>query len=112
VISEKSEDIANPEWRAFTPEERNERARTGAPTSLAKYDRGLATIISKTGRDAGGQKLDAYIDSTFKRLRTWDLRIQYSGSTYRNLVLAFSELSVLKDKLGLSDVLIEKVAYI
>jgi transcription initiation factor TFIIB len=45
VISEKSEDIANPEWRAFTPEERNERARTGAPTSLAKYDRGLATII-------------------------------------------------------------------
>jgi transcription initiation factor TFIIB len=56
--------------------------------------------------------LDAYIDSTFKRLRTWDLRTQYSGSTYRNLVLAFSELSVLKDKLGLSDVLIEKVAYI
>ena len=34
VISEKSEDIANPEWRAFTPEERNERGRTGSPTSL------------------------------------------------------------------------------
>ena len=84
------------EWRAFTPEERNERARTGAPTSLAKHDRGLATIISKTGRDAGGQKLDAYIDSTFKRLRIWDLRIQYSGTTYRNLVLAFSELNVLR----------------
>jgi transcription initiation factor TFIIB len=112
VISEKSEDIANPEWRAFTPEEQNERARTGTPTSLAKHDRGLATIISKTGRDAGGQKLDAYMYSTFKRLRTWDLRIQYSGSTYRNLVLAFSELNVLKDKLGLSDAVIEKIAYI
>ena len=66
MISEKSEDIANPEWRAFTPEEQNERARTGTPTSLAKHDRGLATIISKTGRDASGQKLGAYMYSTFK----------------------------------------------
>ena len=35
VISEKAQDITNPEWRAFTAEERNEKARTGAPTSLA-----------------------------------------------------------------------------
>ena len=38
----------------FTAEEQNERARTGAPTSLAKHNRGLATIISKMGRDASG----------------------------------------------------------
>src|SRR5215216_4793861 len=50
VITEKSEDIANPEWCVFTIEEQNEKIRTGAPTSLAKYGRGLATIMSKTGR--------------------------------------------------------------
>ena len=112
VISEKSEDITNPEWRSFTPEEKNSRSRTGAPTSLAKHDRGLATIISKTGKDASGQKLDANMYSTFKRLRIWDSRTQYSGGTDRNLVLAFSELDLLKDKLGLSNAVIEKIAYI
>jgi transcription initiation factor TFIIB len=112
VITEKFEDIANPEWRAFTAEEQNEKVRTGAPTSLARHDRGLATIISKTGRDASGQKLDGYMHSTFKRLRTWDSRTQYSSATDKNLVLAFSELDILRDKLGLSHSVIEKIAYI
>jgi transcription initiation factor TFIIB len=112
VINEKSEDITNPEWRAFTPEELNERARTGAPTSLARHDRGLATIISKTGRDASGQKLDTAMYSTYKRLRTWDYRISHYDSLDRNLFQAFSQLYALKDKLGLSDTIIEKTAYI
>ena len=112
VITEKSEDIANPEWRAFTAEEKNEKVRTGAPTSLAKYDRGLATIISKTGRDANGQKLDTAMYSTYKRLRTWDNRILHNSSADKNLFRAFSQLLSLKDKLGLSDTIIEKTAYI
>jgi transcription initiation factor TFIIB len=112
VITEKSEDIANPEWRAFTAEEQNEKVRTGAPTSLAKYDRGLATIISKTGRDASGQKLDTAMYSTYKRLRTWDNRILHNSSADKNLFRAFSQLYALKDKLGLSDTIIEKTAYI
>jgi transcription initiation factor TFIIB len=112
VISEKSEDITNPEWCAFTAEELNERARTGAPSSLARHDRGLATIISKTGRDASGQKLDTVIQSTYKRLRTWDYRISHYGSLDGNLFQAFSQLYALKDKLGLSDTIIEKTAYI
>jgi transcription initiation factor TFIIB len=111
VISEKSEDISNPEWRAFTLEEKDSRSRTGAPTSLAIHDRGLATLISKTDKDASGQKLDAYAYSTFKRLRAWNTRTQYFSSTDRNLVVAFSELDILKDKLGLSDGLIERIAY-
>jgi transcription initiation factor TFIIB len=111
VITEKSEDITNPERRAFTAEERNEKARTGAPTSLARHDRGLATIISSTDRDASGQKLDAYTYSLFKRLRTWDSRTHRHSSTDRNLWQAFSHLSTLKDKLGLSDAIVEKTAY-
>jgi transcription initiation factor TFIIB len=112
VITEKSEDIANPEWRAFTAEEQNEKVRTGAPTSLARHDRGLATIISKTGRDASGQKLDTAMHSTYKRLRTWDYRILHNSSIDRNLWQAFSQLNALKDKLGLSETIIEKTAYI
>jgi len=112
VISEKSEDITNPEWRAFTAEELNERARTGAPSSLARHDKGLATIISRTGRDVSGQKLDTVTQSTYKRLRTWDYRINHYGSLNRNLIQAFSQLYALKDKLGLSDTIIEKTAYI
>jgi transcription initiation factor TFIIB len=111
VITEKSEDISIPEWRAFTPEEKNSKSRTGKPTSLAKHDRGLATIISKTGRDASGRKFDEYTYSTFRRLRTWDARTQHHSSRDRNFVLAFSQLDILKDKLGLPDVLIERVAY-
>ena len=112
VITEKFEDTTNPEWRAFTTEEQNEKARTGAPTSLAKHDRGLATIISKTGRDASGQKLDTVTHSTYKRLRTWDNRILHNSSADRNLFQAFSQLYELKDKLGLSDAIIEKTSYI
>jgi transcription initiation factor TFIIB len=56
--------------------------------------------------------LNAYADSTFKRLRTWDSRTQYSSGADKNLMQAFSELDILKDKLGLSHAVIEKIAYI
>jgi transcription initiation factor TFIIB len=111
VISEKSLDIANPERRAFTTEESNKRARTGTPTSLSRHDRGLPTLMGKPTRDAAGQKLDASSHSTYKRLKTWDDRVLLHSSTDRNLWRAFSELSMLRDKLGLSDSLLEEIAY-
>jgi transcription initiation factor TFIIB len=38
--------------------------------------------------------------------------MQIDSSTNRNLFRAFYELNVLKDKLGLSDAIVEKTAYI
>ena len=38
--------------------------------------------------------------------------MQIGSSTNRNLYRAFYELNLLKDKLGLSDAIIEKTAYI
>jgi transcription initiation factor TFIIB len=111
VISEKDIDIANPERRVFTTEESGKRARAGAPTSLSRHDRGLATIIGKSTRDAAGQKLDTNARLTYKRLKTWDDRVQLHSSTDRNLLRAFSELSMLRDKLGLSHSLLEEIAY-
>jgi transcription initiation factor TFIIB len=112
VITEKNQDDANPESRAFTYEEQNATTRTGAPISLCRHDKGLATIIGKPTKDASGRILDTKTSSAFKRLKTWDMRMQIGSSTNRNLYRAFSELHMLKDKLGLSDAIVEKTAYI
>ncbi|MDP8941965.1 MAG: transcription initiation factor IIB [Thermoproteota archaeon] len=102
-----------PEWRSFTTDDANNtRSRTGMPTSLARHDKGLATMIGRANKDASGQVLDAAMRTTMERLRTWDFRTQAHTSTDRNLRQAFSELDRLKDKLGLPDSVIEKTAYI
>ena len=111
VISEKALET-QAEWRAFTTDEVNNRSRTGMPTSLARHDKGLATIIGRANKDASGQVLDAAMRTTMERLRTWDFRTQAHTSTDRNLRQAFEHLDKLKDKLGLSDAIIEKTAYI
>ena len=59
VISDKVEDSSHLERHVFTGGQMEQaRARTGAPTSLARHDMGLATIIGKEDRDASGQKID------------------------------------------------------
>jgi len=73
---------------------------------------GLATVIGTPDRDASGHKIDAAMRSMMERLRTWDARTQAHSSTDRNLRHAFYELDRLKDKLGLSDTIVEKSAYI
>jgi transcription initiation factor TFIIB len=112
VITDKAQDTTSPERRTFRVEEKDNKARTGAPTSLAVHDMGLSTIIGRTNRDASGQILDASMRSTIERLRTWDARIQVHNSEGRNLRQAFQQLDTLKDKLGLSDAIVEKTAYI
>jgi len=111
VISERVED-SGPEWRSFSKEEHEDRSRTGIPTSLAMHDMGLATIIDHANKDVSGKPLSAYMKSTINRLRTWDSRSQVHEPVDRNFRQAFSELDRLKDKLALSDVIIEKTAYI
>ena len=111
VISERVED-SGPEWRSFSKEEHEDRSRTGIPTSLAMHDMGLATIIDHANKDVSGKPLSAYMKSTINRLRTWDSRSQVHEPVDRNFRQAFSELDRLKDKLALSDAIIEKTAYI
>src|SRR3989338_4473453 len=101
-----------PEWRSFSKEEGDNRIRTGTPTSLAMHDMGLATIINPQNKDATGKPLSASMKSTIERLRTWDNRSQVHEPVDRNFRQAFSELNRLKDKLALSDAVIEKTAYI
>jgi transcription initiation factor TFIIB len=116
VLSDKVEDTSHSERRVFTGEGGGQidytRARTGAPTSLARHDMGLATIVGGGDRDSSGQKIDPSIYSTMQRLRKWDFIVQLNTPSDRNLRTAFMLLDALKDKLGLSDAAIEKVAYI
>ena len=111
VISETLQD-AGPEWRSFSKEGGADPTRTGAPTSLTMHDRGLATIINPLNKDASGKPLSTSMKSTIERLRTWDSRSKVNASSDKNLRQALSELATLKDKLSLSDSVIEKAAYI
>ena len=99
------------EWRTFESE-RNDRSRVGPPTTLAHHDMGLATVIGKENKDSSGRQLEPLMNASIQRLRTWDFRSQAYSPTMRNLMHALSELGRLKSKLGLSETVMEKTAYL
>jgi transcription initiation factor TFIIB len=68
---------------------------------------GLSTVIGKENTDAHRNKIEPSMLSTMHRLRTWDFRTQVHNSSDKSLRIAFTELHILKDKLGLSDAIIE-----
>jgi transcription initiation factor TFIIB len=112
VISDKIEDAIHPEQRMHSFEDVDKRARTGAPSSLARHDMGLSTIIGKENKDATGQKIDTAMRSNIERLRTLDFRTRMRTSGDRNFTRAFGQLERLKEKLSLSDAIVEKAAYL
>ena len=111
VVNEKITDTSA-EWRSFSKDGGADPTRTGAPTSLTMHDRGLSTIIGTVNKDATGKPLSASMKSSIERLRTWDSRSQAHSSEDRNLRQALNEMSKLKDKLALTDSVIEKASYI
>ena len=110
VITDKIVDMGA-EWRSFTNDGSN-RSRTGAGSSLTMHDMGLSTVIGAANKDATGKPLSASVKSSIERLRTWDSRSQASSSADRNLRQALNEMDKLKDKLALTNAVIEKAAYI
>ena len=109
VLEDKTEEIGA-EWRSF--ENQPDRSRTGDGTYLSKHDMGLATIISRSNKDVTGKPLSSSMRNTIERLRMWDNRSQAYSAGDRNLRQAFSQLLGLKEKLALSDMIVEKTAYI
>ena len=82
VVSERTTD-RGPEWRAFTTEERNARARTGAPMTLTIADRGLSTVIDWRNKDASGRALTSTTRAAIYRMRKWHIRSRLHSSRYR-----------------------------
>lgn len=109
VLSERVE-YSGPEWRSFLDDKTN-RGRTGAGASLAKHDQGLSTIINPINKDVSGKPLSVLMKKTLRRLRILDTR-SHQTHVDRNLIQAFNELNRLKDKLTISDAVIERAAYI
>jgi transcription initiation factor TFIIB len=87
-----------PEWRAFTPEEREAKVRVGSLTSLTKFDKGLSTTFEPY-RDTHGRSLPTQERLKMMRLRKWQIRARTDSSTQRNLSHAMNELTLLSDTL-------------
>ena len=108
VIEEESLDMG-PEWRAFTPTEKNSRQRTGLGMSYTLYDKGLSTVF-KGNRDAYGNPLKDETRIKMDRLRKYDNRSKFDETWRRNLSIAMAELDRLTTALHLPQNLKEQSA--
>ncbi|MEM4670775.1 MAG: transcription initiation factor IIB [Desulfurococcaceae archaeon] len=99
------------EWRAFTPEERERRARTGGPITPTVHDMGFTTTIDYSDRDAAGHALVNKKYQLYK-LRRWQARTRILTSVERNLAQAMNELDRLADLLNLPSYIREEAAKI
>ncbi|RLF10509.1 MAG: transcription initiation factor IIB [Thermoprotei archaeon] len=81
-----------PEWRAFTPEEKERRGRVGPPVSSPLTDKDLTTVIEWMGKDASGRRLEPKKMLEVLRWRRWQIRSRVQSSLDRNLQQAAAHL--------------------
>jgi transcription initiation factor TFIIB len=83
----------------------------GTLHSLTVHDSGLSTKISGMNVDVKGFSIGAKQRQQMGRLRHWDKVTNNYKSYHRNLKNAFSVLDIIKDRLALSDSIVENAAY-
>lgn len=108
VIEEVQIDMG-PEWRAFTPQERSSRQRTGLGLSYTLYDKGLSTVF-RGDRDANGNPLKGETRIKMDRLRKYDNRSKFDETWRRNLSIAMAELDRMTTALHLPQNIKEQAA--
>lgn len=101
--------MVNPSYDGFN--EDFNKSRTGPKISLTMHDGGLSTIIGRSNFDSSGKAVSYRMKGALNRMRMWDSRSKYHGSAHRNLAIALLEMNKLKEKLSLSDAIIERAAY-
>jgi len=101
-----------PEWRAFDSEQREKRARTGAPMNYMIHDKGLSTAIGWTNRDAYGKSIPNRNRAQLYRMRKWQRRIRISNAAMKNLASALSNLDRMSSRIGLPRTVRETAAMI
>jgi transcription initiation factor TFIIB len=111
VVSDSIIDMG-PEWRAFTPEERDSRSRVGLPLSYSFHDKGISTMISQVTRDAHGATIPPEARIEMIRLRTLQTRSRVHESVDRNLAQAMAELDRLSHKLHIPPSVKEEAAVV
>ena len=85
--------------------------RTGPKLSMTMHDGGLFTVIGKSNFDSNGKSVPYGTKSSLNRMRMWDSRSKASSTSQRNLMVALLEITKLKEKMSLSDAIIERSAY-
>jgi len=108
VIAESTVNT-EPERRAFTMKESQERTRVGLPASFSIYDKGLSTTFNPIGLDGCGRRISGEKRSEMFRLRRWQTRSTVDGSD-RSLIQAMSELDRLCGGLHLPNTIQERAA--
>ena len=103
---------SGPEWRAFSSEEANRKARVGAPTTLTLHDKGLSTMIGWKNKDAFGKSISPKMKAEVYRLRKWHVRTRTNKSIDRNLSYAMNELDRFASQMNVSRELKESAAHI
>ena len=98
------------EWRVFSPEQGDQRARTGAPMTVMLHDKGLSTDIDWQNKDYSGKAISSRYRSQFYRMRKWQKRSRVSYATERNLAMALAELDRMASRLDLPKSIRESAA--
>lgn len=80
-------------------------------SSLAHHTNRLSTFISYSNADANGVIFSTVQRSRIFRMRKWNEISNYNRSYHRNMKNAFAILLRIKDKLGLSQTVVERAAY-
>ena len=111
VIVERAESYG-PEKQARISDNKDNNSRTGPPTSPIMYDGGLSTVIGSTNRDSSGRVITLSMKSNIKRLRVLDGRSPVDKRTAGSLKYGLLEIKRLKDKLAVSDAVMERAAYL
>jgi transcription initiation factor TFIIB len=109
VLVEKIVD-GGPENHFFTKEDFMTNTRVGPKNKLFFADMGLSTFIGSQNKDSSGKQLRSETRYAFYRLRKQDQRSRTQKTRVFNE--AFVILDGIRSRLGLSDLVAEKSAYI
>jgi len=86
---------SGPDWRAYTPEERDAKAHAGPPISYSIHDKRLPTCIGRENRDGYGRALSPARRQEMYALRRTQVRAGMQSSIAGNLSRAMTELDKL-----------------
>jgi len=105
VVEENVIDLSQ-EWRAFSSEQLERRARTGSPISIIKQEKDLTTQIGK----GTAELYKVPTEKRFQYYRLTQLSKRLSTSKDRNITYALSELQRITSSLQLPKTVFERAA--
>lgn len=108
VLREREEEVGP----SFSGERGQALTGSGPPTSIARPDMGLSTVIGRVDADAEGRAISGRARSTVERMRVWDRRARPRAPGSGGMGKAFDEMRTIAGKLSLGANVVEQAAYI